>query len=219
MPLRKIVEGVEIGNQSISQEQHNHIRNTVNEYRDGFLVLNSLPKNTITFFGGGREKNKSQTYVLVEQVSSYFAEKGWGVISGGGPGIMAAAIKGAKKYKSKSIAFTIDIKNEEVVEKADITVSLSHMSVRKYLLRQSDVIITAPGGLGTLDEVVELLTLIKIGKYPQKKLIFLDKNFWQGFLAWLSETVVKERELVDKSVFDCFSIADSLKEVKEIIKI
>jgi hypothetical protein len=219
MPLRKIVEGLETDNQSISQEQHNYIKNTVNEFSDGFLVLNSLPGNTVTFFGGGREKAKSKTYLLVEEIASYFARNHWGVVSGGGPGVMAAAIKGAKKYKSKSIAFTIDIKDEEVLEKADITVSLSNMAVRKYLLRQSDVIITAPGGLGTLDEIIELLTLVKIGKYPQKKLIFLDKAFWEGFFSWLSQTVVNDRGLVDEGVFNCFRTVDSLEELVEVVKI
>lgn len=206
--------------QSLKEEQFFLLKEIQEEFKKGMLALNYLPPNTVTFYGGAKIEQNSQTYIKTKQIAKEFAARGWGVISGGGPGIMSASLEGASQGGGKSVAFRIDLENEKpLMTEPDISLLFKHFSARKYVLRQSDVFIYAPGGLGTLDELMENLTLIKTDKYPKKPIFLFDSSFWKGYLEWLQDILITERGTVDGDFTDLFKIVDSSEEViKELFE-
>jgi hypothetical protein len=204
--------------QTLSEWQFLLLEDIKKEYETGLLALNSLPANTVTFYGGSRIEQDSKTYNLTKNIAKEFAKKGWGVVSGGGPGIMEAAIVGAQEGKNgKSVAFRINLANEAPPTQADIDVLFEHFSVRKYMLRQSDVFIYAPGGIGTLDELMENLTLMSTSKYPIKPLFLLDSQFWQGYVTWIEQMLYEERKVISSNLLNCYTIVDTVEEVEQAL--
>ncbi len=203
--------------QSLTEDQFLFLRTLEYEYEKGFLALNSLGEYSVTFFGGAKVKKESQTYKDIKETAILFAKEGWSVISGGGPGVMQASVEGANEVGGKTGAFTIDIEDEMDVDyKADIVVDLSIFSVRKHLLRQADVIIVAPGGFGTLDELIEVLNLIKTEKIPKKPIFLYDKSYWERGLEWFSKTLLEEG-LIPEKYKEYFILVDSPKEIHDKI--
>lgn len=200
--------------QSLKEEQFFLLKEIQEEFKKGMLALNYLPPNTVTFYGGAKIEPGSETYLKTKEIAKEFALKGWGVISGGGPGIMSASLEGAKEGNGKSVAFRIDLEGEQpLMTEPDVSILFKHFSARKYVLRQSDVFIYAPGGLGTLDELMENLTLMKTDKYPKKPIFLFDSSFWKGYLDWLQEILITERGTVDNDFTNLFKIVDSTSEV------
>ncbi len=199
--------------QTLDESQFNLLDIINKEYERGFLALNSLGAYSVTFYGGAMVQPNSEAYGGVLQIASNFAERGWGVVSGGGPGIMEAALKGAQQSKGKAIAFKIDIAGEPSTLNPDLVLMFTQFSVRKYLLRQSDVFIFAPGGLGTLDELMEILTLIKTKKYPAKPIFLYDSKFWKGYVDWFKEVLLEDRKVVAPDFMNLFKLVDSPEEI------
>lgn len=187
------------------------------EYVKGMLALNSLPKQTITFYGGARIEEGSKSYLQTLELSRELAKKGWGIVSGGGPGIMSASLEGAKLGGGEAVAFRIAIAQEPSVVDSDVNILFKHFSVRKYMLRQSDAFVYAPGGIGTLDELMENLTLIITGKHSRKPIFLLDKNFWEGYIDWFEEILVGDRKTSSEELFKLFHLVDTTEEVMEIL--
>jgi hypothetical protein len=205
--------------QTLSQEQFSLVEEISEEYKSGFLSLNSLPSQTVTFYGGAKIQSGTKTYTQVQHLAQEFAKLGWGVVSGGGPGVMAASLQGAQKGGGKSAAFRVKIEGEPpVVSNPDVNLLFRHFSVRKYMLRQSDVFIYAPGGLGTLDELMENLTLMKTNKYPKKPIFLLDSSFWQGYIEWFQKILLEERGVVSQDFLDLFKVVDDSQQVFEILE-
>jgi hypothetical protein len=200
--------------QTLTEDQHNLLNTIRKEYKMGMLALNSLGSFTFTFYGGHMVTEENPAYKLVEAVAIELAKRNWGIVSGGGPGIMSAALEGAKTAGGKAIAFNINIEDEEVISHhRDVSLMFTQFSVRKYMLRQSDAFAFAPGGFGTLDELMELTTLINTGKYPRKPIYLLDSTFWSGNLSWFKEILLNERRVVDPNFMDMFTLVDSANEV------
>jgi uncharacterized protein (TIGR00730 family) len=203
------------GLQTLSESQYDQLNIITKEYHNGFLALNSLGAYTVTFYGGSLVKPDDKSYRGVFDLAGAFGKHGWGVISGGGPGIMEAALKGAQNGKAKAVAFKIDLAGEPVTTNPDLVMVFTQFSVRKYLLRQSDVFVFAPGGLGTLDELMELLTLMKTKKYPIKPIFLYDSEFWNGYVEWFKTILVKERKVVGEDFINLFHLVNSTEEVMD----
>ena len=199
--------------QTLSEEQYNLLKVIQEEYKKGMIALNSLGIHTLTVYGGARVQSSDKAYHGVEKIAELLAEKDWGIISGGGPGIMTAALDGAKKGDGKAYAFRINIAGEPPASAPDLGITFTQFSVRKYLLRQSDAFVFAPGGLGTLDELMELLTLMKTDKYPQKPIFLYDAKFWAGYMKWFKEILLMERGTVGEDFLKLFQIVDTPEEV------
>lgn len=199
--------------QTLEESQYTIIETVKEEYEKGLLALNSIGAYSVTFYGGSKVKSEDKSYQDVQKLAEMFAKKGWGVASGGGPGIMEAALKGAQNGGGKAIALRINIKDEPSTLKPDVDISFTQFSVRKYVLRQSDAFVFAPGGLGTLDELMEILTLTKTHKFPQKPIFLYDSEFWKGYLKWFKEILLTDRGVVDESFLDMFTVVDSPEEV------
>jgi uncharacterized protein (TIGR00730 family) len=203
--------------QTLSEEQFNLLKVINNEYQVGMKILNSLGAHTLTVYGGARVQKNDLAYQGIETVTEYFAREGWGVISGGGPGIMTAALDGAKQGNGKGYAFCIDIPGEPPATSPELSVVFTQFSVRKYLLRQSDFFIFAPGGLGTLDELMELLTLMKTNKYPLKPIFLYDTTFWSGYMTWFKDILLEERNVIAEDFMQLFNLVDTPQEIINII--
>jgi uncharacterized protein (TIGR00730 family) len=199
--------------QTLNESQMLLLEEVSKEYNAGFLALNQLPSKTVTFYGGSRIKIESESYLQTKNLARDFAKKGWGVVSGGGPGIMAASLEGAKIENGKSAGFRIDLYNEKPVILGDVDLLFKHFSVRKYMLRQSDVFVFAPGGIGTLDELMENLTLIATHKHPLKPIFLLDSKFWKGYFDWFKQILLRERQTINKDFFTSIKIVDTTQEV------
>jgi uncharacterized protein (TIGR00730 family) len=199
--------------QTLTEAQYDQLNIITKEYETGFLALNSLGSYTVTFYGGSMVKPEDKAYNGVAQIAATFAQKGWGVVSGGGPGIMEAALKGSQGANGKAIAFKIDLAGEPATTNPDLILTFTQFSVRKYLLRQSDVFVFAPGGLGTLDELMELLTLMKTKKYPIKPIFLYDSEFWVGYIEWFKKILIEERKVVVADFINLFQVVDSPEEI------
>lgn len=183
------------------------------EYKRGFSALNQLPSKTVTFYGGGKIKSENQAYKLTTKIATEFAKLGWGIVSGGGPGIMTACLEGAKLGGGKSISFRIDIKGEAPLITPDVDLLFKHFSVRKYLLRQSDVLIYCPGGFGTLDELMENLTLMVTHKHSKNPIYLVDSTFWKGYVDWFKNILFDQRGAVGSDFDTFFKVVDSSQEI------
>lgn len=203
--------------QTLSEEQFNLLKVIQEEYRMGMIALNSLGIHTLTVYGGARVESSDAAYHGIERIAELLAQKGWGVVSGGGPGIMTAALDGAKRGKGAAYAFCINIPGEPPAISPDLSLVFSQFSVRKYLLRQSDAFVFAPGGLGTLDELMELLTLVKTDKYPKKPIFLYDAKFWAGYMKWFKEILLMERGVVAEDFLKLFQIVDTPEEVVQAL--
>lgn len=199
--------------QTLSEDQFQLLRVIHQEYQTGMLALNSLGPNTATIYGGSLVKEEDLAYIGIVKASELLAKRGYNIVSGGGPGIMTAAINGARKGGGKAIAFCIDIPGEPPAPNTHVQMTLTQFSVRKYLLRQSDIFVFAPGGLGTLDELMEILTLIKTGKFPKKPIFLYDRSFWEGYIDWFRQILLNERKVVMADFLTLFNIVNSPEEI------
>ncbi len=203
--------------QTLSEDQFNLLKVIKKEYEMGMLALNSLGSHTLTVYGGAMVQETDDAYHLVSKATELLSKKGWGIISGGGPGIMSAALEGAKEGRGKAIAFCIDIPGEPPAPNIDVSLVFTQFSARKYLLRQSDAFIFAPGGFGTLDELMELLTLMKTNKYPIKPVFLLDSKFWNGYMKWFEEILFNERKVVSEDFLKLFKVVDKPQDIVDHI--
>jgi uncharacterized protein (TIGR00730 family) len=204
--------------QTLSEAQYVQLQIIENEYKTGMLALNSLGAQTVTFYGGSLIQMSDLDYIAIKEIAAYFGSKGWGVVSGGGPGIMSAALDGAKMGGGEAIGFCIDIPGEPQNQSSSLSLVFTQFSVRKYLLRQSDVFIFAPGGIGTLDELMEVLTLIKTGKFPLKPIFLYNSVFWKGYLDWFKQVLMTERKVVAADLLDLFHLVDSKEEAIQMFE-
>jgi uncharacterized protein (TIGR00730 family) len=203
--------------QTLSEDQYMMIQKITQEYEAGMLALAQLDQHSLTVYGGTLVEASHPSYKDIHSVCKQLATKGWNIVSGGGPGMMTASLQGAIDGGGKAIAFCIDIPGEPPFEGAYISLPFTQFSVRKYMLRQSDAIIIAPGGYGTLDEMMELLTLIKVGKLPKKPVFLYDSSFWNGYVDWLQNILLDDRGVIDQTAINLFHIVDSGQEILKIL--
>ncbi len=143
----------------------------------------------VTIFGSARAKPDSTAYLLAEDISRRLSEAGFAVISGGGPGIMEAANKGAYAGSSPSVGLNIQLPHEQHANPyQDISHTFQHFFARKVMFTKlSSAFVMMPGGFGTLDELFEALTLVQTGKIRRVPLILVGSAFWSGLTAWIRE--------------------------------
>jgi len=149
----------------------------------------------VSIFGSARIARDSSSYLLTEKIARLLSDAGFSVISGGGPGVMEAANKGAFEGKSMSIGLNIQLPHEQKMNHyQDISQSFRHFFARKYMfVKVAAAYVVMPGGFGTLDELLEALTLIQTGKSPRIPLILVGSEFWAGLLGWFRERLVAEK--------------------------
>ena len=176
----------------------------------------------VSIFGSARTKNNNHYYNLAEEIAIMLTKKGYGVITGGGNGIMEAGNKGAKKGKGKSVGLNIELPFEQKANKyidSDKLINFDYFFCRKVMfVKYAQGFIVMPGGFGTLDELFEALTLIqtkKIGKFP---IVLVGKKYWKGLINWIKDVMLREKN-IDKEDLNLFFLVDSAKEAVDKIDI
>lgn len=175
-------------------------------------------KPAVTIFGSARVRPESPYYMLTEQTARLLSDSGFSVISGGGPGIMEAANKGAFFGKSPSVGLNIQLPHEQKNNPyQDISQTFRHFFARKYMfVRFASAYVVMPGGFGTLDELMEALTLIQTGKGRKIPLILVGSAFWGGMIEWFKDRLVAE-EMVDQEDMNLIQLIDEPAKVVEAI--
>ena len=192
----------------------------MSEFVEGFEKLAKIGP-CVTIFGSARTRNDHKYYKMAERIASKLVRHGYGVISGGGPGIMEAANKGAKAEGGKSVGLNIILpfeqKGNDYID-PDKLITFDYFFVRKVMFtKYSQGFIVMPGGFGTLDELFEALTLIqtkKIGKFP---IVLVGKEYWGGLLDWIENTMLNAANNVSKEDLNLYKIVETEKEAVEVI--
>lgn len=168
----------------------------------------------VSIFGSARTQPGSEYYELTERIARQLSDAGFSVISGGGPGIMEAANKGAYAGSSPSVGLNIQLPMEQTANPyQDISQTFRHFFARKYMfVRYAAAYVVAPGGFGTLDELLEALTLIQTNKTPRMPLILVGSKFWGGLLDWFRSHLVVEG-MIGPEDMDLIQVIDEPAEV------
>ena len=163
----------------------------------------------VSIFGSARVAPDSHYYHLTERIARLLSDAGFSVISGGGPGVMEAANKGAFFGKSPSVGLNIQLPMEQAANPyQDISQSFRHFFARKYMfVRFAAAYVVMPGGFGTLDELLEALTLIQTGKTPKMPLILVGDGFWGGMVDWFRDRLVSEG-MINPEDMDLIQVID-----------
>ncbi len=188
------------------------------EFVEGFEALADSPPS-VTIFGSSRAHPDDEVYQKAEQVAQLLAENGFGVITGGGPGVMEAANKGAALAGGQSIGLNIQLPNEQEPNPyTNLSLSFRYFFVRKVMfVKYAVAYIIVPGGFGTMDELFEALTLIQTQKIKPFPVILVGSEYWKGLLDWLKAVVLKE-EKISMNDLDIFQVVDDPSEILKIIK-
>jgi len=193
----------------------------MSEFVEGFDTMSKIGP-CVSVFGSARTQSDNKYYQQAEEIGYLLTQRGYGVITGGGPGIMEAANKGAKRGEGKSVGLNIELPFEqsynEYIDK-DKVLNFDYFFVRKVMfVKYAQGFIVLPGGVGTLDELFEAITLIqtqKIGKFP---IVLVGKKYWEGLLDWIKETMLAIEANINPDDLDLFNVVDTPEQAVEIIE-
>lgn len=187
------------------------------EFVAGFERLSQIHPS-VSIFGSARIPPGHPYYALTEVIARQLADAGFAVVSGGGPGLMEAANKGAFHGKSPSVGLNIALPHEQKTNAyQDVSLTFQHFFARKVMfVKYARAYVCMPGGFGTLDELVEALTLIQTGKSPRMPIILVGREFWGGLIEWFRQTLAQQG-MIDADDIDHFTVVDSADEVLEAI--
>jgi len=192
----------------------------LSEFVDGFETMTHIGPS-VSFFGSARTSRDSFYYQLATEVAKKIAEKGFGIITGGGPGIMEAANKGAQMARGRSCGISVNLPYEEIKNPyIDHKYSLRfrYFFVRKVMfIRYAQAFVFLPGGMGTFDELFEALTLMQTKKINPFPIFLMGKSYWTGLLAWLRENPFKEGYILEED-FSRMRVTDDPDFVAEEIE-
>lgn len=191
----------------------------MSEFVEGFEKLSKIGP-CVSIFGSARTPRDHKYYLMAEEIAAKLVRHGYGVITGGGPGIMEAGNKGAHSENGKSVGLNIVLPFEQfnnIYIDQDKLISFNYFFVRKVMFtKYAQGFIVLPGGFGTLDELFEALTLIqtnKIGKFP---IVLVGKSYWSGLVDWLKNTMLENR-YINVEDLDLFSVVDDPSEAVKVI--
>jgi uncharacterized protein (TIGR00730 family) len=172
----------------------------------------------VSIFGSARTKPSNKYYQAAVRTAELIGKAGFAIISGGGPGIMEAANKGARKAGALSIGCNIELPFEQRINKfVDRAMTFRYFFVRKMMfVKYSEAFITFPGGFGTLDELMDALTLIQTKKITNFPMILFGTDYWGGLLQWLREKVLRANNIVQEDI-DSIRLVDEPEQVRDIV--
>ena len=191
------------------------------EFVEGFEKM-GVHNPCISIFGSARTPNTHNNYKLASEIAQRIVDLGFGVITGGGPGIMEAANKGAQEAGGASVGLTIDLPFEENHNKyidKDRMINFDYFFVRKVMfVKYAQAFVVLPGGFGTLDELMEAITLIQTSKIKKIPIILVGTSFWSGLIDWLKQTLLAQNNTISEGDLELFSCVDTADEVIDLLK-
>jgi uncharacterized protein (TIGR00730 family) len=180
----------------VLERTHDDLQNDVAliaaEFLGGFQKVLEIDRPAVSIFGSARVEEGSEPYDRARETARLFAERGFAVVTGGGPGVMEAANRGCKEAGGLSVGFNIELPHEQGVNPyCDIAMTFKHFYARKTMfVKAAEGFVIFPGGFGTLDEAFEALTLIQTGKVLDFPVVLFDSGYWRDLLDWIGEELL-----------------------------
>ena len=209
-------QGYEIN--ELAKEESWRMFRIIGEMVEGFDKLSGI-EPAVTIYGSARVKPDDAQYTKTEEIARRLGEIGFSIITGGGPGVMEAANKGALEAGVKSVGVNIELPEEQAPNVySTISLTFSHFFVRKVMLvKYATAFIIMPGGLGTMDELTEVLTLMQTHKIKPFPVILFNSDYWKGFLEWLRAYTLA-KSFISEEDLSLLRVCDDTDEVTEIVR-
>lgn len=192
----------------------------MSEFVEGFEKMTKIGP-CVSIFGSARTKPDNKYYKLAEEIATRLTLEGYGIITGGGPGIMEAGNKGAKGGKGKSVGLNIRLPFEQssnIYVDLDKNINFDYFFVRKTIfLKYSQGFIAMPGGFGTLDELFEALTLVQTSKIAHFPVILVGSDYWNGLVDWIKKAMLEGEHNISPQDLELFHVVDTADEAVKII--
>ena len=191
-----------------------HVAAIAAEFREGFEATDKIDRPAVTIFGSARVREGDWSYDGARKVARRFAERGWAVVTGGGPGVMEAANRGAKEAGGLSVGFNIELPHEQQSNGyLDISHTFRHFYARKTMfVKAAEGFVVFPGGFGTADELFEALTLIQTGKVLHFPVVLVNSDYWDELLTWIRSELLPDG-MISPEDLDLLFVTDDLDEV------
>jgi len=202
----------------LAKEESWRMFRIIGELVEGFDKLSGI-EPAVTIYGSARLQPEDELYAQTEEIACRLGQMGFSIITGGGPGVMEAANKGAFKAGAKSVGLNIELPEEQICNAYTTkSITFSHFFARKVMLvKYATAFIIMPGGAGTLDELTEVMTLMQTHKIKPFPVILFNSSYWEGFLDWLQSSVLA-REFISEEDFDLLRVCDEPDAVIEAVQ-
>lgn len=192
----------------------------IGEFVQGFEKMGKIGP-CVSIFGSARTKPDNPYYHLAEEIAYLCTQAGFGVITGGGPGIMEAGNKGAHRGKGKSVGLNIELPFEQfnnIYIDHDKIINFDYFFVRKVMfIKYAQGFVVLPGGLGTMDELFEALTLIQTEKVAKFPVVLVGKEYFKGLIQWMKEVMLEKEHNINPEDLDMFTLVDTAEEAVKVI--
>lgn len=191
----------------------------MSEFVDSFQTMSQVGA-AVTIFGSARAKPSDKYYRAAVDIAKGLAKHNLAVVTGGGPGIMEAANKGAAHAGGKSVGLNIELPREQAGNRyANVPIHFHYFFARKVcFVKYSLGFVFMPGGFGTLDEFFEVVTLVQTERIPQFPLVLFGRDYWAGLVQWMKKDLVQRNKFIDGDDLELFKITDDVDEVVDIIR-
>jgi uncharacterized protein (TIGR00730 family) len=202
----------------LAKEESWRMFRILGELVEGFDRL-AVIEPAVTIYGSARLRPDDELYIQTEEIANRLGQAGFSIVTGGGPGVMEAANKGALKAGVKSVGLNIDLPEEQECNTyTTMSMTFNHFFVRKVMLvKYATAFVTIPGGLGTLDELTEVLTLIQTCKIRPFPVLLVNSQYWHGLMDWLKNSVLA-RGFISEGDLNLLRVCDQPDEVIETIQ-
>jgi uncharacterized protein (TIGR00730 family) len=188
------------------------------EFRAGFALVDKIDRAAVAIFGSARIGEEHPAYAAARVTGRLFAERGWAVVTGGGPGVMEAANRGAQEGGGLSVGFNIELPHEQRPnDYLDIGYTFRHFYARKVcFVKPSEGFVIFPGGFGTLDELFEAVTLIQTGKVLHFPLVLFGSDYWGELIQWIRDAPLRER-MISAGDVELLELTDDPEEAVKLV--
>jgi uncharacterized protein (TIGR00730 family) len=196
-----------------------HAEEIGREFLEGFLAVERIGMPAVTVFGSARVGPESDAYAKAREVGRLLVGAGFAVVTGGGPGVMEAANRGAQEAGGTSVGFNIELPHEQHENPyLDVSLTFKHFYARKTMfVKAAEGFVIFPGGFGTLDELFESLTLIQTGKVLHFPVVMVGRDYWSPLLDWIRDGVLAQR-MISPEDLDLLAITDSTRDAVDTIR-
>jgi uncharacterized protein (TIGR00730 family) len=190
-----------------------HVGRIAQEFRDGFEAVDKIDRPAVSIFGSARVGEHDPAYEAARTVGRRFAAEGWAVVTGGGPGVMEAANRGAREGGGLSVGFNIELPHEQRSNGyIDLSLTFRHFYTRKTMfVKAAEGFVVFPGGFGTADELFEALTLIQTGKVLHFPVVLVNSDYWGELLDWIRGELLADG-MISPEDLDLLYVTDDLDE-------